>query len=282
MRTRPSSRLLFALVGLVAAAAADTPQARLIQSRADPVVTVKAALKITGSFRGQSFDQEHEITVSGVIVDACGFVMIPSQAVAPHFPARGGEQPDFKVTPTNLRVVFAGDEKEYEAILGATDSKLGLAFVLIRDLKGRAAGAVDLNKSAEPNVGDTLYAVTRLGQGFDYAPVCQEARVVGQVTKPRNMWVLQGPGADVPHPLYNADGAVTGIVVTQEGVGDEGAGSRPFLLPLKIATGTIERALKTSKEALEAANAAPPADAPKDPAKPAEGEKPPEEKPGDK
>ena len=70
-------------------------------------------------------------------------------------------------------------------------------------------------------------------------------------------------------------------MVTQEGVGDEGAGSRPFLLPLKIATGTIERALKTSKKALAEANAAPP-EAPKEPAKPAEGEKPPEEKPGDK
>ena len=54
------------------------------------------------------------------------------------------------MTPTNLRVIFAGDEKEYEAILGATDSKLGLAYVLIRDLKGRTAGAVDLNKAAEP------------------------------------------------------------------------------------------------------------------------------------
>lgn len=274
MRTRPSSRLLFALVALSGAVTADTPHAKLIETRSEAVVTVKAALKITGNIMGRTIDREQEITVSGVVVDASGFVMIPAAAVS--IP-----RPEIKVTPTNLRVIFAGDEKEYEAILGATDSKLGLAFVLIRDLKGRTANPADMTKTAEPSVGETLYSITRLGQGFDYAPICQEARVVGQVTKPRTMWVLQGPGADVPHPLYNAEGAVTGIVVYQEGVGDEGSGGRPFLLPLKIATGTIERALKTSQKALEEANAAPP-EAPKEPAKPAEGEKPPEEKPGDK
>ena len=53
----------------------------------------------------------------------------------------------------------------------------------------------------------------------------------------------------------SAFNAVTGIVIYQEGVGDSRTGYRYFLLPLKIATGTIERALKTSKEALEEANA---------------------------
>jgi len=253
---------------LTAAAAADAPEAKLIETRSAPVVTVKAALKIAGSFRGQSFDHEQEMTAPGVIVDSCGFVMINAEAVS--LPRRmlrgtGGDRPDIKVTPTNLRVVFAGDEKEYEAILGALDTKLGLGFVLIRDLKGRTATPVDLSSAAEPKVGDTLYSVTRLEQGFDYAPVCDEAKVIGQVTKPRTMWVLQGAGADVPQPLYNADGAVTGIVIYQEGVGEQ-ANTRPFLLPLKIATGTIERALKTSKETLAEANAAPK----EEPAKPAE------------
>jgi hypothetical protein len=276
MRTRLLPWTLAAVLAasLAPASAADTPHARLIESRSPTVVTVKAALKINGSFMGRTIDQEREMTTVGVVVDASGFVMIPASAVSVGRFGRmmGGEQPDIKVTPTNLRVIFAGDEKEYEAILGATDSKLGLAFVLIRDLQGRPTTCIDFSKTAEPKVGETLYAITRLGQGFDYAPVCQEARVVGQVTKPRTMWVLQGPGADVPHPLYNADGAVTGIVVTQEGVGDEGSASRPFLLPLKIATGTIDRALKTSQKALEEANAAA-ASAPKEgEKKPGEGD----------
>lgn len=272
IRSLPSCVALAAAL-LAAGAAADAPHGKLIETRAATVVTVKAALKIAGSMGGRSFDQEREMTASGVVVDSCGFIMMNSDAISvPRFFRRGNQQHDFKVTPTNLRVIFPGDETEYPAILGATDSKLGLAFVLIRDLKGRNAAAVDLTNVVEPKVGDTLYAVTRLEQGFDYAPVCDEAKVVGHVTKPRSMWVLQGSGADSPHPLYNADGAVAGIVIYQEGVGDEQGGFRPFLLPLKIATGTIERALKTSKQALE--------EAPKEEEKPAE-EKKPEEKPAE-
>jgi hypothetical protein len=258
---------------LAGGAAADGPEAKLIETRAATIVTVKAALKISGSFGGRSIDQEREMTASGVVVDSCGFVMMSSDAISmPRFARMGNQQHDIKFTPTNLRVVFPGDETEYAAILGATDSKLGLAFVLIRDLKGRNATAIDLSNAVEPKIGDTLYAVTRLEQGFDYAPVCDEAKVIGHVTKPRAMWVLGGGGADVPHPLYTADGAIAGIVVVQEGVGDERSGFRPFLLPLKIATGTIERALKTSKQALE--------EAPKEEEKPAE-EKKPEEKPAE-
>ena len=281
MRIRSvSSCIALAVAILVAGAAADSPYQKLIDTRAATVVTVKAALKIGGSFMGQSIDREQEMTASGVVVDACGFVMMSSDNISvPRFARLGDRAHDIKITPTNLRVIFPGDETEYEAILGATDSKLGLAFVLIRDLKGRTATPVDFSNTVEPKVGDTLYSVTRMERGFDYAPVCDEAKVVGHVTKPRAMWVLGGSGADVPHPLYTAEGAVAGVVVIQEGVGDERAGFRPFLLPLKIATGTIERALKTSKEALEEANAHPPEEKPAE-EKPAE-EKPAEEKPAD-
>lgn len=267
MCTRPVFLAAFAAAVLSVAAAAEEPHAKLIESRSASVVTVKAALKISGSFMGRSIDREQEMTASGVVVDSCGFVMISAANVSvPRFGRMGGdEQPDIKVTPTNLRVIFAGDENEYEAILGATDSKLGLAFVLIRDLKGRTATPADLSNTVEPKIGETLYSITRMEQGFDYAPVCDEAKVIGHVTKPRAMWVLQGTGADVPHPLYTAAGAVAGICIYQEGVGDDRAGFRPFLLPLKIAMGTIERALKTSKEALEEAKAAT-----KDEKKPAE------------
>jgi len=278
IRSLPSCIALATAV-LAAGAWADSPYEKLIETRAASVVTVKAALKIGGNFMGRSIDQEREMTATGVVVDACGFVMMSSDSIS--VPRYAREQAhEIKITPTNLRVIFPGDETEYEAVLGATDSKLGLAFILIRDLKGRTATPVDFSNAVEPKVGDTLYAITRMERGFDYAPVCEEAKVIGHVTKPRAMWVLGGQGADVPHPLYTADGAVAGIVVVQEGVGDDRAGFRLFLLPLKIATGTIERALKTSKEALEEANAQKPAEEKPAEEKPAE-EKPAEEKPAE-
>lgn len=273
---------LLAALCLVAPASADTTRQVLIDAKAPSTVSVKITAKITGSFRGGgAVDQEQNLTSSGVIVDAAGLVMVPSNAVS--FRSRPGM--DIKVTPTSIRVIFPGDETEYDAILGAVDSKLGLAYLLIRDLKGRKADPFDVSKTADPKVGDTLYAVTRLGQGFDYAPVCQTATVVGQVTKPRSMWVIDGEAPEAGHPLYTAEGAVAGIMITQEGVG-EGGGNMVFLLPLKIATSSIERSLKAAQKELEdvkqreaeaAAKAAekPPEPAPADkPAEPAPAEQP--------
>lgn len=237
----PSRTFLGALLGallLCAPARAEGPRAALIAAKAGSVVSMKMTLKITGA----SIDREFNRTVGGCLVDPAGLIMMPSGFV--HHP-----NPDIKVAVTSIRVIFPGDEKEYDAILGAVDTKLKLAYVLIRDLEGRAVAPLDLARSAEPALGDTLYAVTRLGQGYDYAPICQTASVVGQVSKPRAMWVLDGEAPSPAQPLYTADGAVAGIMITQEGVG-EGGGQGTFLLPLKIATSSFERSLKAAQKEL--------------------------------
>lgn len=266
--------LLGALLCAAPAGAAE-PRSALIAAKAGSTVSVKITAKVTGSFGGRSFDQERNLTTSGVVVDASGLVMVPSGSVSA--PPRMGA--DVKVTPTSLRVIFPGDEKEYEAILGAVDSKLGLAYVLIRDLADRKAEPMDMAKTAEPVVGDTLYAVTRLGQGFDYAPVCQTASVVGQVSKPRAMWVIDGDAPEAGQPLYTADGAVTGIMISQEGVG-EGGSALVFLLPLKVAAASIERSLKAAHKELEEAKTRE-AEAAAKAAAEASGEKPPEPAPAE-
>lgn len=248
MRIVRSLVLAALALGLLVPAAARAEEGRtaLIASKAASAVSVKITAKISGSFGGRAVDQERNITASGVVVDAAGLVMIPASSVS--VPARfGGE---IKVTPTSIRVIFPGDETEYDAILGATDSKLGLAYVLVRDLKGRTASAVDMSQVAEPVVGDMLYSVTRMDQGFDYAPVCQSAEVIGQVTKPRTMWVVDGSAPEPAQPLYTAAGKLAGIMIVQEGVGEE-SGSQIFLLPLKVAQSSIERSLKAAQKELE-------------------------------
>lgn len=235
-------------LGLIApvAAQAEEGRAALIAAKAASAVSVKITAKISGSFGGRAVDQERNITASGVVVDPAGLVMIPANSVSA--PARLGME--IKVTPTSIRVIFPGDETEYDAILGALDSKLGLAYVLVRDLKGRAISPVDMAQAAEPVVGDMLYSVTRMAQGFDYAPVCQSAEVIGQVSKPRTMWVVDGSAPEPAQPLYTAAGKLAGIMIVQEGVGEE-SGSQIFLLPLKVAQSSIERSLKASQKELE-------------------------------
>jgi hypothetical protein len=288
----PALLTMLAALAFAGPVAAAGPQAALIETKASGVVSLKITVKLTGSIGERSFDQERTLTSSGVVVDPAGLVMITADSVS--FRPRGGRQPnmDIKVTPTSIRVTFPGDEKEYDAILGATDTKLGLAYVLIRDLEGRKAHSLDAGKTVEPALGDTLYAVTRLGQGFDYAPICQAAHVIGQVTKPRPMWTLDGEAPEAGHPLYDAAGALAGIMISQEGVG-EGAQTHTFLLPLKVAQSSIALSLKAAQKELEdvktreaeAAAKAKEAEAEKAAEPPSEkpdGEKPDGEKPAEK
>jgi len=248
-------------LALVAAALLSAPSARadeeaiyakLMKEKAVPVVSVKLTLAMKISGMGQS--QEHEINnvASGIVVDPSGLVLVPSSAfdASSNIPRRMRAQFKISTTPVNIRVVFPGDTKEYDAILGAKDSKLGLGFLLIKDLAGKKIEAVDFSTLVEPKLGQDLYGVTRLDQGFDHAPLCTHHKVAGQVSKPRSMWIVQGGGNQLAKPLYTAEGAVAGIVIFQEGVG-ENSGSRPFLLPMKVATPTIASSLKKSKAELE-------------------------------
>lgn len=241
------------LLAVPAVAEETTPQASLIKSKAGTVVAIKYVLNMERGGR----TQERNASATGVMIDSSGLVMTP----ASNFSAAAGVPPALramfaaqmrgvKATPSNIRIIFPGDEKEHPAILGAKDSKFGLAFILIKDLGEMKVEHLDIENVAEPKVGEVLYGVSRMGQGFDYAPMCNHVRVIGKVTKPRAMWALDDAGEFTAQPLYNAAGAVTGICVYQSGVGEEAA-TRPFVLPLKVARATVRMAKKESERALE-------------------------------
>ena len=234
-------------------APAPTVHQALIDAKAGSIVSVKMVISLSGSVRGQTIDQEVNNTATGIIVDASGLVMLSAEDFSPRLPPQVRRMlTNLKVVPTNIRVIFPGDETEYDAILGAKDTKLGLGFVLIKDLKGREATPVNLSDQIKPVIGQTLYGVTRLGQGFDHAPMCDTATVVGALTKPRKVWLLSRASNFRALPLFDANGAVAGVVVNQEGVTDD-AGTRICLLPLGVAQSTIKRSLKAAQDALEEA-----------------------------
>ena len=56
--------------------------------------------------------------------------------------------------------------------------------------------AVQVGRNHPPAVGDEVYGVSRLDQGFDHAPMCSKLRVIGQVSKPRSMWALNSSGSE--------------------------------------------------------------------------------------
>lgn len=244
---------ILSLLALPAAAEESaTPHEALIKAKADSVVALKFVLKVELTFGGQSQNREINGSAMGVVVDSSGLIMTDASNFDPRLGIGRAmrRQVQVNAVPNNLRVIFPGDDKEHPAILGAKDSKLGLAFVLIKDLGDKQVSILDIENTAEPKIGEMLYAVMRLDQGFDYAPMCGQARVIGKVSKPRDMWALADGNTMIGHPLYNATGAVTGICVRQEGVGEDSA-TRPFVLPLKIAAATVRMAKKESADALE-------------------------------
>ncbi len=273
-------RLLFVAVALAAvaiaapSASAGDVQQKLLDQHTGSIVSVKFVLSLQLSMGGQTQDREISGAATGLVVDPVGLIVMDSQSLSP----RGPRGMDIKASPTSIRVVFPGDPKEYEAVLGATDSRLGLSFVRIKDLEGKVLTAFDLEGDPEVKIGDRLYGVTRLGQGFDYAPVCQVADIIGWVTKPRKMWAVSGGAVDVGHPMLQENGTVVGFVIRQEGVGG-GAGA--FLLPLDVARGTIDRAGREAEKVLEEALEAEAEEEAADEADPAATDEPADETPAE-
>ena len=259
MRKTTYIAALCALALLVSAPAVqaedDAVYQKLMAEKAPTVVSVKFVLNVKIMRNGAAMGppQEQSGAATGVVVDSSGLVMLPGAAFGVGnlgIPRRMRAQFSIQAVPSNIRVVFPGDTKEYNAVMGAKDSKLGLAFVLIRELGDKKITALNTGAVATPKIGQTLYSVDRLDQGFDHAPMVSRAKVAGKVSKPRDMWIVQGAGNALGMPLYDAAGSVAGIMVSQEGVGEESS-ARPFLLPLDKAASTIKSSLSKSKDELD-------------------------------
>ncbi|MCC7138619.1 MAG: hypothetical protein IT460_09370 [Planctomycetes bacterium] len=236
----PAALLAAAVLAATPVAAGGERFAKQLEQKAPTVVVLKLVLKIG----------EHENAVERVatVIDPAGVVMTTGLGST-----RGG----VKVAIESARVVFPGDEKEYDAVLGAFDSRLGLSFFRVKDLGGKKIASVNLDDAVEPKVGDELFGVSRLEDGFDYAPFYGTCEVVGQVTKPRAMWMATGSiVAALAHPLYAADGRVAGILIQQQGVSEGPRWAKTFLLPMSAAKLVIAQAVERSAKALEDAKAA--------------------------
>jgi hypothetical protein len=189
----------------------------------DSVVSIRDVSTLTVKEGGQT--QDHDVTAEfhGVVVSPDGLIMCTNSYFSSDRMKEASGR-DITVNPREIRVTVGNETTEYYGSLAAMDSVLGLAFVQIRDLKGRTLPYIDLTAAQNindiPSVGDPTASVTRLSKRFDYAPMMIEDRVVSIVDKPRKAYVPEGFAGSLGLPVYGIDGNVIGVV-TSLPAGDE-------------------------------------------------------------
>lgn len=203
----------------------------LVEKTAPAVASLRVVLKTEYKGGGASRDQESRLTMQGVVVTPDGLLMLSNtpfstKRMMEMMGAEGMiEDLGMKITPVAFKVSFPGDEKEYDAFLAATDTNLDLAFVKVEGLEGKTLAVVDFGSAVNPTIGQRVVAVSRLSKGYDYAPYFQSGRVVGEITKPRRAWILEGGISEFGLPVFTTSGEVIGVLTTvPSGVKDEGLG----------------------------------------------------------
>ena len=230
IRMIPMIAILCSLSGIARADEEGAQLQSLLEKQSPAICTVKAVLKTEYKAAGQAQDQESKITLQGVVVDPEGIVMMSNMPFSPgramEMFGRGGEMGDFsvKATPSSLKVTFAKEDKEYDAFLAATDTKLDLVFIKVEGLGDRKLPFVDFGTGAELAIGQQVVAVARLKKGYDYAAYVQTARVTGEIAKPRKAWMLQGGVSELGLPVFAMNGNAIGVLTTVPAAGKEEGG----------------------------------------------------------
>ncbi len=190
---------------------------------APAVVSIRAVIHAEMKARGQSNDMDFVATLYGVVVSPDGLIMATNGYFSSERLKNAMGVPpddteaDIKVNPTDLKITIGDEITEYNGTIAASDSNLGLAFIQIRDLKGRTLPFVNFaNVAPAPNVGDVTISAMRLGKEFDYAPFAVEDRIAGTITKPRKAYVPEGEAGGLAMPIYDASGQIIGVLSSFE------------------------------------------------------------------
>ncbi len=216
----------------------------LLEKRSPAIVTVKVVLKTQYTAEGQGQDNESRLEMQGVVVDPDGLIMVASSAWNPDrwlqmMGRSNGESSGVKVAPTDIKIVFANDEKEYSAFLAATDTKLDLSFLKLEDKVDHPLTFVDFSSAAVPAVGDQVVSVNRLAKGYDYAPYYDSARICGQINKPRKAWMLDGGLSAFGLPVFTLNNGVVGVLTTVVAGGSDSGGQEAmaFSMTMRLMAG---------------------------------------------
>jgi hypothetical protein len=222
MNWRSGTIALLALLGVATALPAAEPKSwkALLDRYAPSVVTLRLTLRTEMEGSGAPPEDSSD-EVQGAVVDPSGLILVWNSHLAAGRTAElfshfgGDEGMHMKVTPTDIKVLLAGESRERPAFLAAADSDLDLAFVQLEEKPEQALAAVDFAQAATLAVGDELGTVSRLSSSFDRAAFFDTVRITGELKKPRPAWIVAGGNAtQVGMPYFSVDGRPAGVLVT--------------------------------------------------------------------
>ncbi|MBK6435860.1 MAG: hypothetical protein IPF83_08355 [Rhodanobacteraceae bacterium] len=182
--------------------------AHLLKTHADSIVRV--SFVIVSAYGGQ--EQRQESSVTGVIVDAAGLVLVPKLVVDPSFPGMSRMSADqkmsFKLESRDFRVYFAGQDQPFEAEALTTDADQGIAWLRITAANAKLLKPVDLKQRAGADPGTAYYVLERLEERYGNAPIVSWGVIQGSVSVPQQAHV----GTGAAGLAFNAEGEVLGYV----------------------------------------------------------------------
>ncbi|MCX7992183.1 MAG: S1C family serine protease [Fimbriimonadales bacterium] len=224
------------------------------------IVTVRVVIKVEFKAEDENQTEESKFTLQGAVLTSDGLVLVSgvllsSESFKQLIGLEDDNQVNLTISPQSFKVIFGSETKEYEAKLVATDSQLGIAFLKITNLEGRAITPINF-VNEELTIGKELLTVSRLPKGFDYAPYFSTGRIISEVNKPRKAYLMEGNISELGLPVYNTKGDAVGVlVVLRHGLKDEEADfsfranfgeddSAAFLLPTSALRPLIEQAVQ--------------------------------------
>ena len=241
---------LAALLAVLAAPAWAEKEAdyeKLMADKSPAIVTIKFMLKM----KSQWGDHEAEQEVPGVLIGKDGLLLCANS----HFGGAWLANSGVTVTPSDFKILIGDDTEGREASLIARDTDLDLAWLRLKEVGEKPVTYVNLEKTATPVVGERLYALSRLSKFFDRIPVIGEMRMGGATEKPRSLYIPSGGSGPVGLPVFNTDGLVVGVSITQMPTDEEadprGGGGGIMILPADKVVKATERALATVTDEAE-------------------------------
>jgi hypothetical protein len=192
---------------------------RILADHQDAIVTVKLVINYNVSFGARDQQGETKTEAVGTIIHPSGLTLISLSTIDTselwRSRMRGASQSQLKVDMQvkDAKITLA-DGTEIPAEVVLRDKDLDLAFLRPTDKPSKPLPAIDLAKSAKPQVLDEVICLNRLGKIANRVVAVSIERIDALVERPRPFYVLSpGGSSGVGSPVFAANGALLGILL---------------------------------------------------------------------